>query len=879
MPCSPCREAGVECRTTSIPQKRGPRPRIGPSTSPLEQRLAHLESLLSSIPHDIIAGASGLSDAEKKEIHRTVRAAPSPDDSLMLDSPGAAALNGLGNSAAGATQPTAVAGSWSGLPAGPSNPSQNNSNSPSWSSIQLPASSATPTLPGSVSGHTPASSSFPTLGSEQLASYSIYTDPIFSLPTNPAVPVTNDANNPASVAPPPATSSRRNLIYRDKDDQLKFVGPSSGLPLLGLLQELKGNSSPSSNSPESWELPNSSSTTATAGAVPPPLDPVEAALTAKLWSRVALILPAELMHELVRGYFNVSHLLWPILNLSTFLQTYLNPASARPSFIPLVLSMCCLASRSLESPLLSPAIAPQLFALGRGILREELANKSSLHVISSLFLFAVYAEGTETPSSSLLLLSRAVTNAVDMGLHRRVDDWAGFNQIELEVRKRLFWAIYCQSVKACATFGRPPLIRLVDIDVPEPAAVDDAFITADAVGQQPADKPSVQAGFVAAIRLHMLLERALTVVNYIPPDPLESNFASRVLDLPAAAAPTFPPDYLIDNFASELPGDWTFSPAAINEANTIRFFQRTRAYALQQFIRLLIARHKLLFDVEKATTAGDGGSAGSAGVEEEGSAESLTLQHLTQSALGIVGCYATIKARGRMKFFGVHAIAQLTQAGSSLISVALHSQRSPGQRERQRFIVALEGLSACIVVLRHLGERRPAGTRSADILEEFARASGLSKGSPGSSPSGATPEDGSGSEAVRNVRPLSHRETIRRPTVTAPILPALDASTLDWMLEAAFGTAAAADATAAVPAADNSAYAFRPPPRFEVDEYGGWAPQPLSNRTATLAGVPDLSTLGTTEWTGPPNTGQTPQPTGSTPADFSWVEEGSNWWE
>ena len=85
-----------------------------------------------------------------------------------------------------------------------------------------------------------------------------------------------------------------------------------------------------------------------------------------------------------------------------------------------------------------------------------------------------------------------------MSAHRR---------IEIEVRKRLFWAIYCMSVKACGTFGRPPMIRLNDVDVPEPVAVDDAYLTADSIGVQPLDKPSIQAGFVAAIRLHMLLER------------------------------------------------------------------------------------------------------------------------------------------------------------------------------------------------------------------------------------------------------------------------------------------------------------------------------------------------------------------------------------
>lgn len=61
-------------------------------------------------------------------------------------------------------------------------------------------------------------------------------------------------------------------------------------------------------------------------------------------------------------------------------------------------------------------------------------------------------------------------------------------------------------------------------------------------------------------------------------------------------------------------------------------------------------------------------------------------------------------------------IVQLTQSGSALICVILHTQGTNKPLDQQLFIVALEGLSACIAVLRHLGERvrslsSPFGTR------------------------------------------------------------------------------------------------------------------------------------------------------------------------
>jgi hypothetical protein len=115
------------------------------------------------------------------------------------------------------------------------------------------------------------------------------------------------------------------------------------------------------------------------------------------------------------------------------------------------------------------------------------------------------------------------------------------HSVDIEERKRTLWALYCQNVKASCTFGRPPMLRLADLgawrlffvcrrpkrapaasltssfallrttrvaDLDEPVAVDDIYISAETgIGVQPLDRPSIMAGFVAAIRLHMVLER------------------------------------------------------------------------------------------------------------------------------------------------------------------------------------------------------------------------------------------------------------------------------------------------------------------------------------------------------------------------------------
>jgi hypothetical protein len=53
--------------------------------------------------------------------------------------------------------------------------------------------------------------------------------------------------------------------------------------------------------------------------------------------------------------------------------------------------------------------------------------------------------------------------AIELGLHRRADAYSSFSAVDIEVRKRTMWALYCQDVKASCTFGRPPMLRLGDL--------------------------------------------------------------------------------------------------------------------------------------------------------------------------------------------------------------------------------------------------------------------------------------------------------------------------------------------------------------------------------------------------------------------------------
>ena len=77
--------------------------------------------------------------------------------------------------------------------------------------------------------------------------------------------------------------------------------------------------------------------------------------------------------------------------------------------------MCCLSSRYLDDPRIlaeagnSASAGLRLFDLCKSILRVELAGKASIPVVQTLFNLAIFAEGLSKPSTSLVLLSEAVT--------------------------------------------------------------------------------------------------------------------------------------------------------------------------------------------------------------------------------------------------------------------------------------------------------------------------------------------------------------------------------------------------------------------------------------------------------------------------------------
>jgi hypothetical protein len=257
------------------------------------------------------------------------------------------------------------------------------------------------------------------------------------------------------------------------------------------------------------------------------------------WKVITGVIPPDLMDTLVRCYLSTSHLLWPFLHVPSFLQDYANPQQwGEPGFACFIVSVCTLSSRHVDDPRVranpqDPSTAgKRYFELFKRLRDLPSADRPTLYSIQAAFLAAVYAFGLGNLSKAFALLAESITLCLDGGLHRSVDAYDHFNMVEKETRKRTFWSIYSWDKQSAgefllrasgdqavrwtmlmeALFGRPPIIHLRDCDVTEPIIVDDEDLSPDGIKERGKENNSRMCAFVAAIRLHVILEvRALVL--------------------------------------------------------------------------------------------------------------------------------------------------------------------------------------------------------------------------------------------------------------------------------------------------------------------------------------------------------------------------------
>ncbi|CAK5276709.1 unnamed protein product [Mycena citricolor] len=512
-------------------------------------------------------------------------------------------------------------------------------------------------------------------------------------------------------------------LYFDDEGFTRWQGEASGLPLLDLLVERHvpstADTPPSVPAEQDW-FPNR---TARRMDVNPETT----------WRLITSYIPPELMDNLVQCFLSTSSYILPFLHVPTFLGDYSNPQKwGEPGFPMFIVAICCLASRHMDDPRVrsSPkdgvSAGTQWFELFERLRMMPIADRPTLYTIQANLIAAVYAVGLGKLTKAAALLSEAITMSIDAGLHRSADTYDLFDAIEEEVRKRTFWCVYIWDKQLSAHFGRPPMLRLRDCDVGEPAPVDDEYITPEGVGAPAGLPPGAHcrmAAFVVALRILVVLESVLD----IPParDTAGGSFllrAASVLSNPRPRRELRDEETLLDEIHHSIPPHFAHSTETLASEDTIRVTQAVRLHCAEQFVRLLIYRHRFSELVAERTAPMD-----PIARPPQSQAEQDAMVKAHYAALQIVTSHVLIAKRGLMTYYGVHVIHQLTQAGRTLVAILLNCQTEPLQPLIQP---GLDGVRSCVLLLRRFSGRYVCGQRSGDLMEEFCRLTQIPLGEP-----------------------------------------------------------------------------------------------------------------------------------------------------
>ncbi|KAJ8082390.1 hypothetical protein PM082_008245 [Marasmius tenuissimus] len=505
-------------------------------------------------------------------------------------------------------------------------------------------------------------------------------------------------------------------LYTDDEGYTRWQGETSGLPFLDLLIERRA--------PEPSE-PNTASPSPPPQPAGPKWFPNRTSKRMDvnpqtLWRMITGHIPPDLMDSLVQCYLSTSYYILPFLHIPTFLADYGNPQKwGEPGFATFIVAICCLASRHVDDPRARAAPNNGITAGTRwfellGQLRIlPIADRPTLYTIQADLVAAIYAVGLGRLSKAAALLSEAVTISIDAGLHRSSDTYDLFDPIEDEVRKRTFWCVYTWDKQLSAHFGRPPIIRLRDCDVSEPAPVDDEYISKDGIGTPPPGTECRMGAFIYYLRIMMVLESVLDVPI---PRPASSPFMRRVASVLSSKGSNElrEEEMLLDEIHNSIPSLWSQSPETVASEDIIRLTQAERLYCAEHFVRLLIYRHRFSHRVgERLHSAGDEEQKQR---QSDGEREAMIAAH--NSALQIIATHAHIAGKGLMTYYGVHVIHQLTQAGRTLVAVLLCCKSEAMQ---PLISPGLDALRSCVGLLRRFSGRYVCGLRSGDLLEEFCR--------------------------------------------------------------------------------------------------------------------------------------------------------------
>ncbi|QKX55394.1 uncharacterized protein TRUGW13939_02487 [Talaromyces rugulosus] len=465
--------------------------------------------------------------------------------------------------------------------------------------------------------------------------------------TGPNVDDSDSSGNQTKIL---SESGKAHLLLIDQDDQIVYSGPSTGIPLfarLGLLHTVEVSESDKNGL---YFSSHSGGALGIIGASRSSYDCFDLCLQR---------CPQELMFNLIR-YHLTSPLFFPVLHAPSLLSEFVAVTKRRlictPQYGAFLMSILAVTVRLVENAkfLLPPSERDQAsesyFELAQDLLRSSKNNLDIRHILA-LYHLALFTEGRNNSTGPVsTFVAEAIGLAFTTGLHRNTRDFK-MDPVTLQIRTRLFWALYSLDISLAYSQGRPPLIRLSECSVDLPVIVDNEYVTKTTILPQPESSPPVaMAAAVEVTKLYMVLEQVLSAIN-APSETVAAAFS--LDDRPLARNRIF--------IERDLPPYLSQVDATVNPAS--KTFHASRVRATVQFVRTLIARQALI----------DGFEANPSPTEVEFDSATFKACHLS---IDIIKTYSRLRHTGHLRFCGFQAVSHVTAAAHTLIACMLRNSDS-----------------------------------------------------------------------------------------------------------------------------------------------------------------------------------------------------------
>ncbi|KAH6639174.1 hypothetical protein C7974DRAFT_127078 [Boeremia exigua] len=158
---------------------------------------------------------------------------------------------------------------------------------------------------------------------------------------------------------------------------------------------------------------------------------------------------------------------------------------------------------------------------------ELLLGQHALADIQALAMICHHLRNFPKPGAAWFMTSLTYLLSLELGLHRSVKNWdesaRKFTELEIEMRKRIFWTMNALQMNLAGKLGRPMPISNEDIDVEFPEPLSDCL-----PGEEASLSPFHQCSFQVGIQiakytvLELDLYKTVYAIKYTPRSYIES---------------------------------------------------------------------------------------------------------------------------------------------------------------------------------------------------------------------------------------------------------------------------------------------------------------------------------------------------------------------